>query len=183
MNKTVNSILQKFIQCFVLTKRITHLKNRLNHYKLPLYRKKDFKMNSEEFSIDALKNALTTLNSCWEVYTLKKNDTSIADIVADSCVKRFEYTMETSLKLMRKYLKLVYAKEDKELTVNNIFRLMAGYDMIQNWENWKLYYVKRNDTSHEYNIEKARELLKIIPQFIADVEFLVTSFENALTRG
>ena len=140
-------------------------------------------MNSEDFSIDALKNALTTLNSCWDVYTLKKNDMSIADIVADSCVKRFEYTMETSLKLMRKYLKLVYAKEDKELTVNNIFRLMAGYDMIQNWENWKLYYAKRNDTSHEYNIEKARELLKIIPQFISDVQFLVTSFEKALTRG
>lgn len=70
-------------------------------------------MNSEEFSIDALKNAFVTLNSCWEVYNLKKDDASIADIVADSCVKRFEYTMETSLKLMRKYLKLVYAKDEK----------------------------------------------------------------------
>lgn len=48
-------------------------------------------MNSEEFSIDALKNAFVTLNSCWEVYNLKKDDASIADIVADSCVKRFEY--------------------------------------------------------------------------------------------
>ena len=137
-------------------------------------------MNSEEFSIDALKNALATLKSCWEVYNQKKDDTSIADIVADSCVKRFEYTMETSLKLMRKYLKLAYAKDDKELTVNNIFRLMAGYDMIEDWENWKLYYAKRNDTSHEYNFEKARELLKIIPQFIADTEFLVNSFDKAV---
>ncbi len=140
-------------------------------------------MNSEEFSIDALKNAFVTLNSCWEVYNLKKDDASIADIVADSCVKRFEYTMETSLKLMRKYLKLVYAKDDKELTVNNIFRLMAGYDMIPNWENWKLYYTKRNDTSHEYNIEKARELLKIIPQFIADVQFLINNFDKALAKA
>ena len=57
---------------------------------------------------------------------------------------------------------------------------MAGYDMIENWENWKLYYAKRNDTSHEYNIEKARELLKIIPQFIADTEFLVNSFDKAV---
>lgn len=139
-------------------------------------------MNNEEFNINALTNALTSLNNCWEIYLLKKEDTSITDIVADSCVKRFEYTMETSLKLMRKYLKLIYAKDDKELTVNNIFRLMAGYDMITNWENWKMYYAKRNDTSHEYNIEKARELLKIIPQFISDVDFLVNSFENALTK-
>jgi len=57
---------------------------------------------------------------------------------------------------------------------------MAGYDMIKNWENWKLYYAKRNDVSNEYNIEKARELLKIIPQFIADTEFLVNSFDKAI---
>ena len=81
---------------------------------------------------------------------------------------------------MRKYLKLAYAKDDKELTVNNIFRFMAGYDMIEDWENWKLYYAKRNDALHEYNIEKARELLKIIPQFIADTEFLVNSFDKAV---
>lgn len=138
-------------------------------------------MNKDEFNIEALKNALATIKNCWDVYIQKKDDALIADIVADSCVKRFEYTMETSLKLMRKYLKLFYAKDDKELTVNNIFRLMAGYDMVPNWENWKLYYAKRNDTSHEYNIEKAREILKIIPPFIADVEFLVNSFDKAIT--
>ena len=88
--------------------------------------------------------------------------------------------METSLKLMRKYLKLFYAKEDKELTVNNIFRLMAGMDMLTNWENWRRYYAKRNDTSHEYNIEKARELLDFIPSFIADTEFLIAAFDKAL---
>ena len=137
-------------------------------------------MNNEEFSIEALKNALATLKDCWEVYIQKKDDTKISGIVADSCVKRFEYTMETALKLMRKYLKLAYAKDDKELTVNNIFRLMAGYEMVQNWESWKLYYAKRNDTSHEYNIEKARELLQIVPQFIIDAEFLVSSFDKVL---
>ena len=55
--------------------------------------------------------------------------------------------------------------------------------MIPNWENWKLYYAKRNDTSHEYNIEKARELLRIIPQFIADVQFLINNFDKALAKA
>ena len=137
-------------------------------------------MNSEEFNIEALRHAFETLNDCWRVYAQKKDDLTISDIVADSCVKRFEYTMETALKLMRKYLKQVYARDDKELTVNNIFRLMAGYEMIGNWENWKLYYAKRNDTSHEYNIEKARELLKILPNFITDVDFLIKAFDKAL---
>lgn len=137
-------------------------------------------MNNEDFNITVLRNYFDALRDCWNVYEQKKNDVSIADIIADSCVKRFEYTMETALKLMRKYLKLVYAKDDKELTVNNIFRLMNGYDMIANWERWKLYYAKRNDTSHEYNIKKARELLKILPDFIADIEFLIKSFDKAM---
>lgn len=136
-------------------------------------------MNNEDFNIDALRSAFNTLKDCWTVYIQKKDDAALADIVADSCVKRFEYTMETALKLMRKYLKLVYAKDDKELTVNNIFRLMSGYDMITNWENWKLYYAKRNDTSHEYNIVKARELLNIMPDFISDVDVLIKAFDGA----
>ena len=138
-------------------------------------------MNKAEFNIDGLRRACSTLSECWAVYAQKQNDPSIAGIVADSCVKRFEYTMETALKLMRRYLKLEYAREDKELTVNNIFRFMAGYGMIGNWENWKTYYAKRNDTSHEYNIEKARELLPMIPQFIEDTMFLINSFDKAVS--
>ncbi len=136
-------------------------------------------MNKAEFNIDGLRKVCSTLSECWTVYAQKRNDPSIAGIVADSCVKRFEYTMETALKLMRRYLKLEYARDDKELTVNNIFRFMAGYGMIGDWESWKAYYAKRNDTSHEYNIEKARGLLPMIPQFIEDTMFLINSFDKA----
>ena len=80
---------------------------------------------------------------------------------------------------MKKYLKLVYGKSDEELTVNNIFRLMSGYNMIGDWENWKEYYIKRNETAHEYNIEKSRSVLTVIPRFIADAEILVASFKKA----
>ena len=79
---------------------------------------------------------------------------------------------------MRRYLKIEYAKDDKELTVNNIFRFMAGYGMVENWEKWKTYYARRNDTSHEYNIEKARDLLPEIPAFIQDVRYLVNAFDK-----
>ena len=46
----------------------------------------------------------------------------------------------------------------------------------------KEYYIKRNDTAHEYNIEKSRSVLTIIPRFIADAEILVASFNNAAGR-
>ena len=123
--------------------------------------------------------ALESLKKSMQKLSENKDD-SIRDLIEDSCVKRFEYTLETSWKLMKRVLKKVYGKNEQELTVNNIFRFMQGYGFIENWENWKDYYAKRNDTSHEYNIEKSRELIKIIPQFIADAGFFINKLQREL---
>ncbi len=123
--------------------------------------------------------ALESLKKSMQKLSENKDD-SIRDLIEDSCVKRFEYTLETSWKLMKRVLKKVYGKNEQELTVNNIFRFMQGYGFIENWENWKDYYAKRNDTSNEYNIEKSRELIKIIPQFIADADFFINKLQREL---
>lgn len=123
--------------------------------------------------------ALESLKKSMQKLSENKDD-SIRDLIEDSCVKRFEYTLKTSWKLMKRVLKKVYGKNEQELTVNNIFRFMQGYGFIENWENWKDYYAKRNDTSHEYNIEKSRELIKIIPQFIADADFFINKLQREL---
>jgi len=136
-------------------------------------------MNKKDLHIDGLKNALATLKESWAIYQ-SDLDKTMKNIVADSCIQRYEYTMETSWKIMKRFLKLEYGKSDVELTINNIFRFMAGYEMITDWENWRNYYAHRNDTSHEYNPEKARELLESIPCFIKDVEYLIFSFEKVL---
>lgn len=131
--------------------------------------------------ISNLKSALQTLKSSME--TLKKNRTcDFADMLEDSCIKRFEYTLEIARKLMKRVLKKVYGKSEEELTVNNIFRFMQGYKFIQNWENWRDYYEKRNNTAHEYNLEKSRKLIEIIPQFIEDTEILTNNLEEKLPQ-
>jgi|SRR5574344_706881 nucleotidyltransferase substrate binding protein (TIGR01987 family) len=120
-------------------------------------------------AFETLKQAFKLLDSC--------NDSDLKELIEDSCIQRFEYTYETAWKIMKKYLKLKYNKTDKELTMNNIFRYMQGYEIIPNWQNWELYNEKRNSTSHEYNIEKARESLNIIHRFIIDVEILIKNME------
>lgn len=135
-----------------------------------------------EFKIDALRQSLNTLKEAWVAYQNNKDD-GLTSIIADSCVQRYEYTLETAWKLMKKYLKQTYGKSDEELTVNNIFRLMSGYNMIGDWENWKEYYLKRNETAHEYNIEKSRGVLLLIPSFIDDAERLVSSFDRVSGNG
>lgn len=132
-----------------------------------------------EIDITNLKSALQTLKTSME--KLEENKTcDFADMLEDSCIKRFEYTLEIARKLMKKVLKKIYGRNEEELTVNNTFRFMEGYKYIPDWESWRRYYEKRNNTAHEYNLAKSRELIKIIPDFIKDTEILVENFGKNL---
>lgn len=128
-------------------------------------------------NVKFLQEALGTLKKALEKYS-GNNNHELLSIFADSCIKRFKYTLETAIKLMRKVLKNEYAKDETDLTVNNIFRLMNSYGFIRSWNTWKDYYQQRNNTVHEYNIKKSRELLTLIPNFINDCEFLVQKLDN-----
>jgi len=131
----------------------------------------------KNLNADNLVKSYNTLLKCFEDY--KENKSSpFLEYIEDSCIKRFEYTLETSWKLMKKVLIKKYGKSEAELTINNIFRLMQGYGCIKNWESWKNYYQKRNNTAHEYNIQKSRELVEIIPSFLDDVKFLIEALEE-----
>lgn len=137
-------------------------------------------MKKSELNLDILKNSLNTLKECYKDFSCQ-NDKKIKEYIKDSCVKRFEYTYETSKKIMNKYLKKEYDKTEKELTINNIFREMYGLDLIKNFENWTDYREKRNYTSHEYNETFTSSIVAIIPQFILDVEYMITRLEGILS--
>ena len=127
--------------------------------------------------IKNLENAFNTLEKCYSDYQNNQNS-PLLEYIIDSCVKRFEYTLETAWKLMKKIFIKKYGKTEQELTVNNIFRYMQGYNYATNWENWRDYYQKRNNTAHDYSIEKSRELLDIIPNFINDCRFLIEKLKE-----
>lgn len=132
-------------------------------------------------SIDNLVDASKTLKTCYQDYAANQ-DSPFIEYIADSCVKRFEYTLETAWKLAKRIFIQKYAKTEQELTMNNIFRYMQSYGWTQNWENWKNYYTKRNNVAHEYNLAKSRVLLEIIPDFIKDVDYFINKLsedENA----
>ncbi len=127
--------------------------------------------------IDHLESLYNTLLRCYKDFEANKGS-SLLEYIEDSCVKRFEYTLETAWKLMKKILIKKYGKDEKELTINNIFRLMEGFGYSKDWLSWKDYYQKRNNTAHEYNLEKSRALIAIIPNFLSDVEFFINVFKE-----
>lgn len=136
-------------------------------------------MENSKIDISNLKNCITALEECINAYKTNTNE-QMRGFIEDSCVKRFEFTVETSWKTMKKYLKEVYGKDDKELTMNNIFRLMEGYGFIKSWETWREYYDRRNDTSHEYNREKAIKIIDTMSNLLQDAEFLYNELEKEL---
>lgn len=136
-------------------------------------------MKKNELDLTVLKSSFETLTQCYNDFCEEK-DEKLKTYIKDSCIKRFEYTYETAKKIMNKYLKKEYDKEEKDLTINNIFREMFALGLIENFENWADYREKRNITSHEYNLEKTYIIMDIIPNFINDMEFLITKLENAL---
>lgn len=136
-------------------------------------------MKKNELDLTVLKNSFETLTRCYNDF-LAENDENIKIYIKDSCIKRFEYTYESAKKIMNKYLKKEFDKEEKDLTINNIFREMYALGLIENFENWVDYREKRNITSYEYNLEKTYIIMDIIPNFIKDTEFLITELEKKL---
>lgn len=127
--------------------------------------------------MENLDKAYQTLTVCYNDY-LKNQNSILAEYIADSCVKRFEYTLETAWKLAKKIFIQKYGKTEQELTINNIFRFMQGYNYAINWENWRTYYQERNNTAHEYSLEKSRKLISLIPNFINDVAFFLNKLKE-----
>jgi nucleotidyltransferase substrate binding protein (TIGR01987 family) len=136
-------------------------------------------MKKSDLDLSNLEKCLEGLKNCSKDFHATQN-VKMKEYIADACVKRYEYTVETAWKLMKKYLKQEYGKSDVELTMNNIFRFMEGYGFISSWEIWRDYYSKRNATSHEYNQEKAEELLQWVDRLVADGEALYKKLDEAL---
>lgn len=137
---------------------------------------------SEEINLENLEKSLKTLIEGFDQFKNSK-DKNLEILLEDGCIQRFEYVWEAALKTMKKFLKVIYGKSDAELNTKNTFRLMSGYGFTQNYENWKKYCDKRNDTSHEYSLEKSREIIKIIPDFIEDASILLENLKIELENS
>lgn len=77
------------------------------------------------------------------------------DIYRDSTIQRFEYTMESAKKLMANYIEFV---DQKVAGQQQIIKKAFEFDLIDD-DVWFQMIEDRNNTSHEYDENMAKELV------------------------
>ncbi len=88
----------------------------------------------------------------------------------DVCIKRFEFTYEICKKALEANLREinVVANNPKEA-----IKKSGQYGIIRGLEVWDKMRGDRNDTSHEYDEEKALKIYKNIPEYAKEFKFVL----------
>jgi len=105
-------------------------------------------MNTQDLQVQELRKALARLE---EALTLPKND-----IVRDSVIQRFEFTVELSWKVLQKFLRAGGISE--ALVPKNVFREAARLGIVTDPESWIRFVDDRNLSSHTYRESLAEQV-------------------------
>lgn len=101
----------------------------------------------------------------------------------DGVIQRFEFTYGLCHKMLLRFLEQNSAtpEEIEQMTFAALIRTGAEGGLLKSgWDEWKSFREARNATSHTYNQAKADEVLRVVPSFAAEAEFL---YEQLQRRG
>jgi nucleotidyltransferase substrate binding protein (TIGR01987 family) len=100
--------------------------------------------------------------------------------VRDSVIQRFEYTYELAWKTLRRYLASEGVDEIATFSKRDLYREAAVRGLIEDPTVWFVYQAARNETSHTYNADKAREVHARGVAFADDAGALLERLEGRL---
>jgi nucleotidyltransferase substrate binding protein (TIGR01987 family) len=125
-------------------------------------------MDRSDIQLLELKRAITRLK---EALVLPKDD-----IVRDSVIQRFEFTVELSWKVLQRYLKASGISE--MLSPKNTFREAAKLSLITDVEAWLRFVDARNLSSHTYKESLAEEVYAAAREIPPHADALVKALER-----
>ena len=89
--------------------------------------------------------------------------------IAESVIRRFEACYDCLWKMLKRYLTETLGVPDAPNSPKPIFRLAHENDLLAApVDRWLQYADARVDTPHDYDGEKAKACLKLVPDFIDD---------------
>jgi nucleotidyltransferase substrate binding protein (TIGR01987 family) len=123
-----------------------------------------------DLKLNELKKALTRLK---EALAVPKSD-----IVRDSVIQRFEFTVELSWKALQRHLKSSGVVEP--LTPKNVFREAAKLGIVKDPEAWIRFVDARNLSSHTYKESLAEEVYACALLLPPYAEELIQTIEQSV---
>lgn len=89
--------------------------------------------------------------------------------IAESVIQRFETCYDCLWKVLKRYLREQMGIAEPPNSPKPVFRLANENRLLPSpVERWLRYADARTDTSHDYDGEKAKACLKLVPDFIDD---------------
>lgn len=114
--------------------------------------------------IQLLHKALFTLKKSFDVIekAQKSNDADYEIAAQDSSIQRFEYCYDSFWKFLKRYLEIKHLIETEEISSpKKVFRKCVKIEICSPKEGEILIQMSdaRNITSHNYDIDKVREIV------------------------
>jgi nucleotidyltransferase substrate binding protein (TIGR01987 family) len=134
-------------------------------------------MTSGKLDFSSLRNALARLKEGYQRY-----QSDISDIqIRDGLIQRYEFTYEISHKMLKRHLEMTSANPEAfdALPFADLIRTGNEQSLLKSdWSAWKIFREMRAKTSHTYDEDIAQTVVKVIPAFIEEIEFLVQQLDQ-----
>lgn len=131
--------------------------------------------------ISSLENAVERLSEGLTRYQRESSDLQIRD----GLVQRFEFTYEISHKMLKRYLSMTSASPDEytDLPFQDLIRSGNESGLLKSdWPRWRLFREMRGKTSHTYDEKIALEVVREIPEFLEEAQYLRDQLRQRLGK-
>jgi nucleotidyltransferase substrate binding protein (TIGR01987 family) len=96
-------------------------------------------------------------------------------LMRDGVIQRFEFTYELCHKMLKRYIEATSAnpQEVDTLDFQGLIRVGSEQGLLRSgWKEWRNLRQARGITSHTYDEAKALQVLAVVPEFLAEAQYL-----------
>jgi len=136
-----------------------------------------------ELNLEPLRRSTAALHRA-----LERHQDDIGDSeIRDSVIKRFEFTYETCIGTLKRYLKQtstnIHGRNDSIVTpLQDLIREGHAQGILKNgWPQWHVYRDMRNKTSHTYDENIALKVIGNVPAFLDEAQHFLKNLEDVLS--
>ncbi len=100
-------------------------------------------------------------------------------LIISGVIQNFKFTYELCWKFIKRRLTENLGKTHVDgVTRRELFRLAATHKLIKSVEEWMLFHQARNQTSHTYDEDIAKEVFETAQQFVQHSKDLLSVLSN-----